>query len=120
MLVYQRVDLFPPFLRGPAHVTDGAHRLGHRPAALGRARFGLADAAGLRGRRRGGVDAQRGADAGGNDGGKIGKKPGGTHGKMLTNDVFMEETWEKHGKNKPWEHDGTLTFCGNTYFMGKK
>ena len=95
MLVYQRVDLFPSFPRGPAHVTDGAHRLGHRPAALGRARFGPADAAGLRGRRRGGVDAQCGADAGGNDGEKIGKKPGESHGKMLFFYVFMEETWEK-------------------------
>ena len=116
MLVYQRVDLFPPFLRGPAHVTDGAHRLGHRPAALGRARFGLADAAGLRGRRRGGVDAQRGADAGGNDGGNMGKNLGKPMGKCSQ----MMFLWKKHGKNKPWEHDGTLTFCGNTYFMGKK
>ena len=28
--------------------------------------------------------------------------------------------WKKHGKNKPWEHDGTLTFCGKTHVLWEK
>ena len=49
---------------GPPHVAHRAHGPGHRPAAPRRAGSGAAHAAGLRGWRRGGVDAQRGADAG--------------------------------------------------------
>ena len=52
--------------------------------------------------------------------GTMGEKLGKNLGEPMGKCSQMMFLWKKHGKNKPWEHDGTLTFCGKTMFYGKK